>query len=105
MFSYSGLFCPIYPLKGGGGGLKNSVCYAQTHISKKCQAVLLTYGYPLCLRSIFSVVWTFDTLENNLVINLKFTKYLMESCVLDIDPRFSFKYFLKIATVASISPK
>ena len=43
-----------------------------------------------------SVVWTFDTFENNFVINHRFTKSLKESCGLDFDQHFSFKYFLKI---------
>ena len=42
-------------------------------------------------------------LKINFGINQKFTKYLKESCVLDFDPHFSFKYFLKIASVKGIS--
>ena len=44
-----------------------------------------------------SVVWTCHTCEHNFGIIRKFTKYLMESCVLGFDQHFSFKYFLKIA--------
>ena len=44
-----------------------------------------------------SVVWTCHTCEHNFGITRKFTKYLMESCVLGFDQHFSFKYFLKIA--------
>ena len=40
-----------------------------------------------------------DTFGHNVGIDHKFSKYLKESCVLDIGQHFSFKYFLKIAFV------
>ena len=45
-----------------------------------------------------SVVWTYDTVDtfqNNFGINHKFSKYLKESCGLDFNQHFSFKYFPK----------
>ena len=38
-------------------------------------------------------------------INVKFTKYLNESCELYFDEHFSIKYFLKTSFVREISPK
>ena len=52
-----------------------------------------------------SSVWTFDTFQNNFVINQKFTKHFKGSCELDFDQLFPFKYFLKIAFIREISPK
>ena len=54
-----------------------------------------------CLEILTSVVWTFDTFENNFGINHIFTKK-WESSVLDFDQGFSFKYFLEIAFVREI---
>ena len=42
-----------------------------------------------------SVVWTYDTFENNSTIDHSVTKYLKKSCMFDHVPHFSFKYFLK----------
>ena len=39
------------------------------------------------------VVWTLGNFENNLGIDHNFSKYLKESCVLDLVQYFSFKYF------------
>ena len=50
-------------------------------------------------------VWSFDTFENNLEVKHKFTKYLKESCGLEFNQHFSFKYFPKIPFVNEISPK
>ena len=52
-----------------------------------------------------NVVLTFDTFENNLGVNHKFSKELMESFVLCLDLHIVFKYFLKIAFVKEISPR
>ena len=47
-----------------------------------------------------------DTFQNNFGIDHEFTKYLKESCGLDFNKHFSFKYFLKmIIFVGEISPK
>ena len=35
-----------------------------------------------------------DTFENNFEIKFKLTKYLKESCMLDLEQLFPFKYFL-----------
>ena len=43
--------------------------------------------------SLTSVIWIFDTYENNFGTNPEFTKYLKESWELDFDLYFSFKYF------------
>ena len=51
------------------------------------------------------VVWTMDTFENNIGIHHKFTKYFKDSCWLDFDQYFSFKYFLKIGIVREILSK
>ena len=45
--------------------------------------------------SMTSVVWTYDTFENNLEINHRLEKYFNESSSLDSDEHFSFKFFLK----------
>ena len=45
-----------------------------------------------CLNiALTRVVWTTDTFEDNIGINHKFTKYLKESCGLDLDQYFSFQ--------------
>ena len=52
-----------------------------------------------------SVVWTYDTFENNFQINHKFEKYLKGSFQLVSDQHFFFKYFLKNVFAREISPK
>ena len=59
----------------------------------------LDLTYPCLEIYLTSVVWTFDTFQNNSDINHKFTKYLKKNCGLDLDQHFSIKYFLKIAFV------
>ena len=55
--------------------------------------------------SVTSVVWTYDTYENNLGNDYKLKKYLKRSCWLVSDKDFSFKYFLKTVFVREISTK
>ena len=52
-----------------------------------------------------SVVWTYDTFENNFRLNNKITKYLKESFGSGFGEHFSFKYFLKNTLVTKIFPK
>ena len=42
----------------------------------------------------YSVVWIYDTFENNLWIKHNFTKYFKESCGWYSDQHFFLKYFL-----------
>ena len=65
----------------------------------------LTFTHSYLEISWTSVVWTFDTFQNNFEINYKFTIYLKYRCELDFDPNFSSKYFLIIAFVRGILPK
>ena len=43
--------------------------------------------------SLAKVVWNLDTFEANFGTTHRFKKYLKESCGLDFDQYFSFKYF------------
>ena len=52
-----------------------------------------------------SVVWIYDTLENNFEINHRLEKYFKESYYLVSDEYFFFKYFLNFAFVREISAK
>ena len=59
----------------------------------------------LCLEiSNIYVVWTFYTYENNFGINPKFTKYLKESCKLEMMNISLSNIFVKIAFVNEVSP-
>ena len=65
-----------------------------------------TIGLTHSCLDIFSLaVLTFNTLENNLKINLKFSKYLIGSYELDLDQHFPSKTFMKIAFLREISSK
>ena len=50
-----------------------------------------------------NVVWTYATLEHNLPINHKSTKYMKEDCYLVSDQHCFFKYVLRIAFVGEIA--
>ena len=59
-----------------------------------------------CLEiSMTTVVWTYDTFENNFEINHKLEKKITESSLFVSDVYFSFKNFLKINFVREISIK
>ena len=50
-----------------------------------------------CLEiSMISVVWTYDTFENNFEINQRFEEYFKEIFCLVSDEHFSFKYFFQM---------
>ena len=52
-----------------------------------------------------SVVWNFDTFDNNFVIHHKIPKYLNEIYGLDFDKHVSIKYFSKNSLTREISLK
>ena len=59
-----------------------------------------------CLDNFYtSVVWIFDTFENNFGIEFEFKKYLKENCWLCPNEDFSLKCFRKFSFLCELLPK
>ena len=74
-------------------------CIVKRNIYLESSLNSFTLGAPLEPN-----VCYFHTFENNLRTEVKFTKYLKESCSLASDKHFSFKCFPENAFVSNIFP-